>query len=274
MSNTDFRITTDAFDHPKLVKLERQCGAHGVICLLRLWGFTARYHPKGVLNEMTLEDIEIAAKWTGENGLFGKTLLHLHLLDIKANDMGSLSIHDWEEHNSFAFRAPERIKRAKKAAAVRWGDSEQSTEDASSNARGNAPSPTPSPTPSPKKKTLPPVGGATLFGGKPKTTAKKVRPIEEYKGKNPKLKLVSYWHQLFSTVYKDEDGEPIKYKGDINKMMGQIKRVLDGNKYEVVKDTMEYLFALKQTNYVQHNFDHFIKKFSYYVIEKDRPENN
>lgn len=148
--NTDYRITTDALDHPKLVKLKRLTGDAGIICLFRLWGFTARYHPRGDLNEMTQEDIEIAVKWEGEPGQWIQAALRLRLLD---ECLGQYSVHDWEEHNGYAFHAPERKQRAKNAANVRWG----CVQDASSNAKSsavsiascNAPSPTPNPTPNP-----------------------------------------------------------------------------------------------------------------------------
>lgn len=145
--NNDFRVTCDSFDHPKLVKLQRICGEGGVLCLFRLWAFTAKYHPRGDFGTMTDEDIEIAAKWNGDPGVFFSALIKFRLLD---ETLGSYSIHDWEEHNAFAFHAPERSEKAKNAARARWQSDEDATSNATSNAQGNARSNAPSPNPYPK----------------------------------------------------------------------------------------------------------------------------
>lgn len=140
--NTDFRITIDAFDHPKIVKLQRLCGEHGVLCLFKLWAFTARYHPRGDLSNMTDEDIEIAAKWNGKPGVFFSALIKYRMLDEM---LGAYSVHDWEEHNAYAFHAPERSQKARNAAKVRWGCNEDACSNATGNAHSNAPSPNPYP---------------------------------------------------------------------------------------------------------------------------------
>jgi|GEM_PF-3822522 len=99
-----------------------------------------------------------------------------------------------------------------------------------------------------------------------KSEKKKYIPIEDREAKTPNSKLIRYWHRLFRQVY--EAG----YVGDIKKMFGQMKIALRKNEYETIKDAMEYLFALKQDQYIRHDFDHFIRKLSHYIIEKDRPE--
>lgn len=35
--NNDIRLSVGFFDHPKIIKLERQLGLEGVTALLRLW---------------------------------------------------------------------------------------------------------------------------------------------------------------------------------------------------------------------------------------------
>lgn len=156
MPNMDFRITTDALDHPKIVKLQRICGEHGVLCLFRLWAFTARYHPRGDLNNMTDEDIEIASKWNGKPGVFFAALIKYRMLDEM---LGAYSVHDWQEHNAYAFHAPERSEKARNAARVRWESDEDTHGNASSNAHSNAPSPNPSPKPNPNPKPSPDIPG-------------------------------------------------------------------------------------------------------------------
>lgn len=95
---------------------------------------------------------------------------------------------------------------------------------------------------------------------------RKYIPIEERNAKTPTTRLIRSWHRLFKQVHN------AGYVGDIRKMGGQMKLALRKNDEAVIKDTMEYLFALKQDDYIRHDFDHFIRKLSHYIIEKDRPE--
>jgi len=148
--NNDFRITTDALDHPKLIKLKRIHGPDGVLCLIRLWGFTARYHCNGILENMNDEDIEIACQWNGHMCDFIKTLLDLRLLD---KNKSVYSIHNWEDRNGYAIHADARSEQARRAADMRWakrnGHANDADSNAQSNADSNAPSPNPNPNPNP-----------------------------------------------------------------------------------------------------------------------------
>ena len=156
--NEDIRISVAFTDHPKTVKLQRRLGAEAVICLIRLYGWVALNKPLGMLEyassidlamlkKSASEDIEIAAKWQGEDGIFYETLVELNLLDEKKK---SVSIHDWATHNPYAFHANDRKNKAKKAAEARWN--KQCSDDATSMLRAspsNAPSPDPDPDPDP-----------------------------------------------------------------------------------------------------------------------------
>jgi hypothetical protein len=153
--NLDIRIAVTWPDHPKTVKLARRLGPEAVICLVRLWCHAAQNKPDGILNGMSVEDIEIAAKWTGEYESFVKTLVDLKWL---TEDAGCYTIHDWEEHNPYAFHAPKRKAKARLAANVRHAKStiEQcSNGDLALRQSGNStapyPSPVPAPSPEPKK---------------------------------------------------------------------------------------------------------------------------
>lgn len=64
--NIDIRLSVGFFDHPKIIKLERQLGLEGVTALLRLWLWAAQNRPSGMLSGMDGEDIEIAARWKGD----------------------------------------------------------------------------------------------------------------------------------------------------------------------------------------------------------------
>jgi hypothetical protein len=83
-------------------------------------------------------------------------LLDLKFLDYEDN---VYSIHDWQEHNGYAFFARERSLKAKKAAEARWHKENKNNNlmlnDACSNAMSitkQCPSPSPSPSPSPNNK--------------------------------------------------------------------------------------------------------------------------
>ncbi len=106
---TDIRIQDTFFDNRKIVKLKRKHGAEALLCLIRLWMYTAKNAPKGWLFDMDAEDIEIASGWTGEPGVFVASLLEFALID-EAN--GIHAIHDWEDCQPWAFKSDSRSTRA------------------------------------------------------------------------------------------------------------------------------------------------------------------
>lgn len=163
--NSDIRISIGFLDHPKTIKLRRQLGWEGFESLLRLWCWAAQYRSDGLLSDMTDEDIEIAAQWSGEPGMLVAVLVALRLVD---KNECSFSLHDWEEHNGWAAHAKDRSEKARKAAAAKWNKEKNATSNASSNAKSNAwsiaPSPSPSPIPSPIEK--PPIVPQEGDGGK------------------------------------------------------------------------------------------------------------
>ena len=119
--NKDFRVAVNYADHFKIVQLGKRLGLEAVICHLRLLGYVAQYKPKGILHKMTDADIESAAGWKGELGLFVATLADLKLVDIKTKrGIRTVIVHDWFEYNSYAFYGPERAKKAQDAANARW----------------------------------------------------------------------------------------------------------------------------------------------------------
>ena len=115
--NKDIRLSMGFLDHPKTIKLERRLGWPGIKGLIRLWFFCAANKPDGNFTGMNADDIEIAAKWTGDPGIFLQALIDLRFID---QDGTGLSLHDWSEHNGYASHSKEREERARRAAAVRW----------------------------------------------------------------------------------------------------------------------------------------------------------
>jgi len=119
MSVEDIRIKLDFYDHPKTVKLKRKLGINAVVSLQQLWIYAAQNRSKGILHGLDDEDIAIASRWDGDADKFINGLIDVKFLE-KGED-GTLILHDWEEHQPFAFYSEERSKQARAAAAARWG---------------------------------------------------------------------------------------------------------------------------------------------------------
>lgn len=172
----DIRIDTGFFTHPKTLKLIRNHGLKAVWGLLRLWAYARIYRPKGELYGLEPSDFaEILGIRGGQSNFKGGVVQLLEgIFDAgffdKSED-GIFTLHDWEEHQPYAFYQTERSDKARKSAAQRWGDKEGKGErgDAKRNANGNAkrnakrnaegisnanaPNPFPSPIPTPTPKT-------------------------------------------------------------------------------------------------------------------------
>ena len=105
----DARISTALPRYPKTVKLQRRLGPSGCWSLICLFLWVADNRPNGDLEGMTVEDIEIAADWDGDDGVFVQTLSDVRFLD---GQPGAYTVHDWQEHNPWAASQPERIAKA------------------------------------------------------------------------------------------------------------------------------------------------------------------
>lgn len=132
--NNDIRLSVEFFDHPKTVKLQRRLGVGAVICLQRLWIWTAQNRSNGVLSGIDCEDVEIAAKWDGEPGEFCQTLVDLRFID---ETDGVYALHDWCEHQEYASKEKERKDRARRAADARWGNKNASGMPKNENSNAN-----------------------------------------------------------------------------------------------------------------------------------------
>lgn len=149
--NHDIRIDISFATHRKRKKLFNVLGAQGVLSLIDLWLATAENRPKGILTGMSDGDIALDAQWEGDPAEFCQALVEVGFLD-RAED-GVYSIHDWRDHQPYAFFAEDRSAQAKAAAQARWGRNADSMRGAcGQHAEGNAPSPIPNPFPSPKEK--------------------------------------------------------------------------------------------------------------------------
>lgn len=176
--NTDIRIDIRLPRHWKYRKLKRAIGTAPMEYLIVFWGTVAEQKPDGNLIGWASADIEDAAGWDGEPGVFCAAMMAVGFLD--ETETGFLP-HDWADHQPWAVGAEERSKKArsaakakwgktskeeksvagKKAASARWGDKNEKPDDAECMldacsmhaecvpSRGDAPSPSPLPKPKP-----------------------------------------------------------------------------------------------------------------------------
>lgn len=114
----DIRLSVGFDDHPKVRRLTRELGDQAGFGLVRIWLHTAKYYPKGHLDGMTEADLEEIAKWRGKRGKFSSMLIEVGLIDINGN--GGLSIHDWKDHQRWAYHSDERKEAARRSADARW----------------------------------------------------------------------------------------------------------------------------------------------------------
>jgi hypothetical protein len=104
------------------------------------------------MNGMALDDLEVAAGWTGERGLFTSYAVRMRWVD--EDKEGHLSIHDWNEHQRWVYFSENRVEAARIGAESRWKNKRKQQHNATRmrpamrlDAMGNAPSPSPSPSP-------------------------------------------------------------------------------------------------------------------------------
>ncbi len=126
LMNTDIRLSVGFFSHPKTIKLMRQAGAEGVVCLQRLWIWAAQNRVDGCLVGFEADDIEIVAGWSGELGFLVRTLESLRFLDRNGD---VYCLHGWAEHQEYVTQEPARIEKSRKAAQKRWSNARRNAND-------------------------------------------------------------------------------------------------------------------------------------------------
>lgn len=107
----DIRIPAGWLEHPKTRKLARRCGSDGVMCLLRLWLWAAANRPSGDLSGLDDDDIEIAAGWSGEVGMFAAALRALRWVDGAGPE--GWALHEWGVYQPWVVASPARSDRAR-----------------------------------------------------------------------------------------------------------------------------------------------------------------
>jgi len=120
--NSDIRILTSFLTSRKRKKLRAILGDRSDSYLIDLWLQAAINRPKGILSGMTAEDVALDGGWSGDPAVFVDALIRCGFLDL--TEAGEYALHDWAQHQPWAVGAEERSLKAKKAAAARWGMSE------------------------------------------------------------------------------------------------------------------------------------------------------
>lgn len=115
-ANGDIRIAVTFWEHIKTIKLERRLGLGAIKSLTLLWMWAAQHRPNGDLSGMDDEEIAIVAKWNGR-GDFIAALCEIRWLDGEA---GNRTLHDWMDHNPWAFDAEKRELEARFNALKKW----------------------------------------------------------------------------------------------------------------------------------------------------------
>jgi len=116
--NDDIRIKTSLFASTKWEVLEDEMGAKTQLCLIKLWAEVAVHKCRGRLDGWSDRVIAKRAGWTdGPPGEWVSDLVRLRWLD--RDEAGVISIHNWLEHQPYAYHAPERAEKSRQANEIK-----------------------------------------------------------------------------------------------------------------------------------------------------------
>lgn len=121
--NTDIRVSTNLGNHPKIRMLSTRLKisrAQAVGHMVLLWSNAAIYKPTGILSGWTPDDL---ANFSGvprkKSEIFRSSLISVGLADV-IEGTDEISLHNWNIHQEYVIKAPQRIEKAKRAANLRW----------------------------------------------------------------------------------------------------------------------------------------------------------
>ena len=92
-------LDADFFENLKIKKLKRRLDTDGIIALLNLWCWCAKYQPDGYIHDMTVQDIALAAnidEVVVNPRYFVETLVDLNLLD---ETPAGYEVHEYQYFN-------------------------------------------------------------------------------------------------------------------------------------------------------------------------------
>jgi hypothetical protein len=152
--NSDIRISIEFPTHPKTIMLLARLSLAAVWALISLWIFAAKHRPDGVLRGLTLDALRIACGYPGDMHEFLSVLKEpeTRFLDDDTPE-GWIVLHDWQDHNPWAYGAQARSDKARELARLRWDAERNAGRIAEGSATRNKKRIAPSPilsSPSPK----------------------------------------------------------------------------------------------------------------------------
>lgn len=120
--NTDIRLSTGFWQHPKTKKTVKKLGLEGIQALQVLWLWVAVHRPDGKLSNMDWEDIELASDWQGEERAFFDFCIGdgNSPMWIDTTPDGEFVLHDWVDHNPWQAEADTRSDFARFANLARY----------------------------------------------------------------------------------------------------------------------------------------------------------
>lgn len=118
----DIRLAIDMDQNPKVRRLIQDLGPEAAWALVRLWLYTARHRPEGVLTGIDLVEIEPLVGWKRRRGRLVDALERLGFITVK--DTGTsreVTIHEWFVHQPWVSGQTRRSEVARQNVGVRWG---------------------------------------------------------------------------------------------------------------------------------------------------------
>jgi hypothetical protein len=112
IKSTDFRVSSTFPFDSAYRELQVSLGETGVLAYFRISAFAARERIDGRFPAVSPERLALEAEWKGDAAELIATLLRIGLLSREAD--GTLFLTTWLSENSYAARADDRKKRARK----------------------------------------------------------------------------------------------------------------------------------------------------------------
>jgi len=132
------KVWTAVRDHPKVQRLERELGIKdGLGVVVRLWCWTADYHPGGEFPEADGVTAAKAARGDATKRSPADVLDAMVAAGLLDRVPGGLRVHDWDDMQTRHVEAEDRRKALAAERQARWRDRHSVTSNGSRNASRN-----------------------------------------------------------------------------------------------------------------------------------------
>lgn len=133
------KVWTAVRDHPKVQRLEKELGVKdGLGIVVRLWCWTADYHPGGEMPEADGATAAKAARGDTTKRSPDAVLAALLAAGLLDRIPDGLRVHDWDDMQTKHIEADERRKALAAERQARWRDRHTVTSNGTRNASRNA----------------------------------------------------------------------------------------------------------------------------------------